>query len=87
VSLLPRPGDITVPFRGGPIGMYKTMPQDNVIADIAHYSIEQADGLLLIIAHVGEWCFALASNSMKVGWIYEYDVGPGHVAGAVYHTP
>lgn len=84
MSLLPRPGDLTVPFAGGPIGLYRDFPQDNVIADIAHDSVDKQDGFIFVLAHVESWLFVLTS-SQKIGWIYEYDVGPSKIAGAVYH--
>lgn len=84
MSLLPRPGDLTVAFGGGPIGIYRDYPQDDVIADVANDSVDEWDGFLFILAHIGHWCFVLTSSG-KLGWVYEYDVGPGKIAGAVYH--
>lgn len=84
MNLLPRPGDLTVPFKGGPIGLYRDFPQNDVIAAIAHDSLEASDGFVFVLAHVEKWLFVL-TTSQKLGWVYEYDVGPNDVAGAVYH--
>ncbi len=84
MSLLPRPGDLTVPFKGGPVGLYRDYPKDDVVADQSSDYIDATDGLLFVLSHINSWCFVLTSSG-KLGWIYEYDVGPSNIAGAVYH--
>jgi len=84
MTLLPRPGDLTVPFAGGPVGLYLTYPKDDVIVDIAHDDLTTEDGMVFVLAHVGKWLYVMTS-SLKLGWVYQYDVGPGKIAGEVYY--
>jgi len=84
--MLPRPGDISRAFRGGPIGMYNSYPEDNVIANMAHDDVGEDDGLLFVIARRADWCFVLMSRTMKLGWVHKYDIGVGHHSNTVYHV-
>lgn len=83
--MFPRPGDLTRVLGDEPVTIYYDLPVDNVIGGkpCMHISA-QADGLLFVLGVKSNWCFVLTS-SQKMGWIYKYDVGPSHFAGAVYH--
>lgn len=79
-----KPGSLTRPFKGGPVGLYHAYPSGDVISDIADDSIEDVDGYVMVIASVGDWRFVLTS-SRKIGWVDPHDLGPSQVPGAVYH--
>lgn len=81
--MLPRPGDLTVPLSGGPIDFLKDYPVNDVMGADRH-ELTDADGMLCVLAHVGSWLYVLTSTQ-RLGWVYEYDVGPGKLAGSVYH--
>lgn len=81
---LPRPGDISRVIRGGPWGLYRTIPgRDD--EDVSNTYVGAEDGLLLVIAAVGEWRFVLTSTE-RLGWVYEWDIGVDRIAGSVYST-
>ena len=79
-----RPGSLTRVFKGGPVGLYHKIPTDEPGSDIADDSIEDTDGLVFVIASVGDWRYVLTS-SKKLGWVDPHDLGPSQIPGAVYH--
>jgi hypothetical protein len=79
-----KPGALTRVFRKGPVGLYHLVPTGDVIADIADDCLEDSDGLVMIIAAVGDWRLVLAASG-KLGWVDPDDLGPNSISGAVYH--
>lgn len=82
--MLPRPGDLTVPLAGGPIDCYTDLPVDNQIAGLHAPDLRRDDGMLFVLAHVDDWLFVM-SSSLRLVWVHQFDVGPGKLAGTVYH--
>ena len=81
----PRPGDLTVPFSCGSIDCYRDLPVNDVVSGVPRASdISVDDGMLFVLAHVNAWLFVMCSSG-RMGWVHEYDVGPGWNAGAVFH--
>lgn len=86
MSLLPRPGDFTEPYRGGPIGLYKVRPtaDPDSYFETADYAVEMKDGLIFVLARIDEWCYVMTTKTAVLGWIDRYDLGIGCFPGTVY---
>lgn len=60
-----KPGALTRAFMGGPVGLYHTMPTGDVIADIADETVDIFDGVVMIVAAVGDHIIAKSREADK----------------------
>ena len=80
-----KPGALTRVYKG-PVGLYHTFPSDDINRHFADDSLQECDGLILVVAAAGDWRFVLSSSG-KLGWVFPDDLGVQGLCDTVYHLP